>query len=279
MTRSMKKYLLLLTVTLILASCTTNPQDTRRKITVTIEPLRYFTEQIAGEKFVVNTMGPQGGNPETYEPTAQQMVKLAESDLYIKVGNIGFERTWMKKLSQNAPHTIIIDSSEGIELAHSSHGVTDPHTWMSTNNAKQIARNIYEALVSINARDSASYRRNYEALIDTIEATDMRLREQLTRDKSQAFLIDHPALTYFARDYELLQIPVEEEGREPSAAQLKKTIQLAKDKKVKVMFVQKQFETRSTKIVSQEVGAETIAINPLSHNWSEEMVSIAKKLK
>lgn len=279
MTRSMKKYLLLLTVTLILASCTTNPQDTRRKITVTIEPLRYFTEQIAGEKFVVNTMVPQGGNPETYEPTAQQMVKLAESDLYIKVGNIGFERTWMKKLSQNAPHTIIIDSSEGIELAHSSHGVTDPHTWMSTNNAKQIARNIYEALVSINARDSASYRRNYEALIDTIEATDMRLREQLTRDKSQAFLIDHPALTYFARDYELLQIPVEEEGREPSAAQLKKTIQLAKDKKVKVMFVQKQFETRSTKIVSQEVGAETIAINPLSHNWSEEMVSIAKKLK
>lgn len=279
MTRSMKKYLLLLTVTLILASCTTNPQDTRRKITVTIEPLRYFTEQIAGEKFVVNTMVPQGGNPETYEPTAQQMVKLAESDLYIKVGNIGFERTWMKKLSQNAPHTIIIDSSEGIELAHSSHGVTDPHTWMSTNNAKQIARNIYEALVSINARDSASYRRNYEALIDTIEATDMRLREQLTRDKSQAFLIDHPALTYFARDYELLQIPVEEEGREPSAAQLKKTIQLAKDKKVKVLFVQKQFETRSTKIVSQEVGAETIAINPLSHNWSEEMVSIAKKLK
>ena len=279
MTRSMKKYLLLLTVTLFLASCTTNPQDTRRKITVTIEPLRYFTEQIAGDKFVVNTMVPQGGNPETYEPTTQQMMKLAESDLYIKVGNIGFERTWMKKLSQNAPHTIIIDSSEGIELAHSSHGVTDPHTWMSTNNAKQIARNIYQALVSINERDSASYRRNYEALIDTIVATDMRLREQLTREKSQTFLIDHPALTYFARDYELLQIPVEEEGREPSAAQLKKTIQLAKDKKVKVMFVQKQFETRSTKIVSQEVGAETITINPLSHNWSEEMVSIAKKLK
>ena len=76
----------------------------------------------------------------------------------------------MKKLSQNAPHTIIIDSSEGIELAHSSHGVTDPHTWMSTNNAKQIARNIYQALVSINARDSASYRLNSEALIDTIEA-------------------------------------------------------------------------------------------------------------
>lgn len=286
MTRFIKKHLLLikehllpLTVTLLIASCTATPQDTRRKITVTIEPLRYFTEQIAGDKFAVSTMVPQGGNPETYEPTTRQMMKLAESDLYIKVGNIGFERAWMKKLIQNAPHTIIIDSSEGIEPAHSSRGVTDPHTWMSASNAKLIARNIYHALVSIDERDSAAYRKKYEALTDSIKATDMRLREQLTRDKSQAFLIDHPALTYFARDYGLLQIPVEEEGREPSAAQMRKTIQLARNKKVRVMFVQKMFENGSTKIVSQEVGAETETINPLSRDWSEEMVNIAKKLK
>ena len=247
--------------------------------TVTIEPFRYFVEQIAGNDVNVNVMVPAGSSPETYEPTPQQMVDLSQSVFYFKVGQIGFEKTWMKKLQQNAPNMKVIDTSAGIRMLKTQSGNIDPHTWMSTNNAKQIARNIYQALVSINERDSASYRRNYEALIDTIESTDMRLREQLTRDKSQTFLIDHPALTYFARDYELLQIPVEEEGREPSAAQLKKTIQLAKDKKVKVMFVQKQFETRSTKIVSQEVGAETIAINPLSHNWSEEMVSIAKKLK
>ena len=264
---------------LCLAACSSTQKPTKRQITVTIEPLRYFTEQIAGDKFTVNTMVPKGGNPETYEPTPQQMVKLTESDLYIKVGSIGFERTWMKKLSQNAPHTIVIDSSEGIEPALSTNGISDPHTWMSTVNAAQIANNIYTALVQIDQKDSAFYRRNLENLISTIEATDTQVREQITRDKSAAFLIYHPALTYFARDYQLLQIPVEEEGREPSAAQIQKTIQLAKAMKVKVMFVQQEFQTRNTQVVSQGVGTEMVNINPLSYNWSQEMIDIAKKLK
>ena len=101
---------------LTLVGCEHASQHKTRQITVTIEPLRYFTEQIAGDHFEVNTMVPKGGNPETYEPTPQQMIQLAKSDLYIKVGNIGFERIWMPKLKQNAPHTLIIDSSYGIEL-------------------------------------------------------------------------------------------------------------------------------------------------------------------
>lgn len=275
----MKRYILVCLAILSLMSCNNAPKETKRQITVTIEPLRYFTEQIAGDKFHVTTMVPKGGNPETYEPTPQQMVKLSESNLYIKVGNIGFEQTWMKKLAQNAPHIIVVDSSEGIEPAHSAHSVNDPHTWMSTVNAAQIAHNIYKALVEIDQKDSALYKRNYEALLTIIEETDIKVREQITKDKSAAFLIYHPALTYFARDYQLLQIPVEEEGREPSAAQLKKTIQLSKAMQAKVMFVQKEFETRNTQIVCKEAGTEPIEINPLNYDWSKEMVSIATKLK
>lgn len=95
-------------------------EDTR-SIIVSIEPLRYFTEQIAGDRFVVKSMVPKGSNPETYEPTARQMIDLSKSDMYIKVGQIGFERAWMKKLEKNAPHTIVIDSSQGIEMATTMH--------------------------------------------------------------------------------------------------------------------------------------------------------------
>ena len=59
-------------------------------MSVTIEPFRYFVEQIAGDKVSVNVMVPAGSNPETYEPTPQQMVKLSNSTLYFKVGRIGF---------------------------------------------------------------------------------------------------------------------------------------------------------------------------------------------
>ena len=116
---------------LLLASCTMVKGGSKRTVMVTIEPLRYFVEAIAGNRFDVKTMVPIGGNPETYEPTAQQMIELSHSDLYVKVGSIGFEQTWMKRLKANAPHTIIIDSSEGIEPIESTDGVPDPHTWMS----------------------------------------------------------------------------------------------------------------------------------------------------
>ena len=146
-----------------LVSCTGRRVKSERVITVTIEPLRYFTEQIAGDRFKVVTMVPVGGNPETYEPSARQMMDLSQSDMYVKVGSIGFERTWMKRLEANAPHAIVVDSSEGIGMISTGHGY-DPHTWMSTSNARVIARNIYSALVSIDARDSVYFRENLERL-------------------------------------------------------------------------------------------------------------------
>ena len=61
---------------LLLASCTMVKGGSKRTVMVTIEPLRYFVEAIAGNRFDVKTMVPIGGNPETYEPTAQQMIEL-----------------------------------------------------------------------------------------------------------------------------------------------------------------------------------------------------------
>ena len=86
-------------------------------------------------------------------------------------------------------------------------------------------------------------------------------------------------MTYFARDYGLTQIPIEEEGREPSAAQLQQTISVAKKKRVKIVFVQKEFTNRNTAIVEEGVNAQKVEINPLSYNWDKEMEDIAKKLK
>ena len=273
------RYIILVFSVLSLTSCAGTSRNNHRMITVTIEPLRYFTEQIAGNKFDVATMVPNGSSPETYEPTAKQMVKLSKSDIYIKVGYIGFERTWMKKLESNAPHTIIINSSEGITLQKNGNGVPDPHVWMSATNARIIARNIYKALAEIDSKDSLYFKSNLTKLLEKIEITDIKVREDISRNKTLTFLIYHPALTYFARDYGLTQIPIEEEGREPSAAQLQQTISVAKKKRVKIVFVQKEFTNRNTAIVEEGVNAQKVEINPLSYNWDKEMEDIAKKLK
>lgn len=264
---------------LLLASCTMVKGGSKRTVMVTIEPLRYFVEAIAGNRFDVKTMVPIGGNPETYEPTAQQMIELSHSDLYVKVGSIGFEQTWMKRLKANAPHTIIIDSSEGIEPIESTDGVPDPHTWMSCKNAAIIAQNIYKALLQIDKEDSLYYKANLETLLAKIEETSNQIRENLTREKSTTFLIYHPILTYYANEFDLHQIYIEDEGREPSAAQIKDIINSAKASQVRVLFMQKEFANRNSETIANAVGAEVIEFNPLAYNWEKEMIKVAKSLK
>lgn len=270
---------IILAITLLLMSCGGKQVKENRVVTVTIEPLRYFTEQIAGDRFDVVTMVPKGGNPETYEPSAQQMMDLSASDIYIKVGNIGFERTWMKKLEANAPHAIVVDSSDGITPQRTPHGDVDPHTWMSAANARIIASNIYRALAEIDSKDSIYFRDNFEKLLDRIDAVDTSIRETLTKDKSQSFLIYHPILTYFANDYKLHQIAMEEEGREPSAAQLRNVIVEARKMGVKTFFVQSEFANRNVDVVVKETQAVKATINPLGYHWDKEMLNVAKCLR
>jgi zinc transport system substrate-binding protein len=150
---------------------------------------------------------------------------------------------------------------------------------MSTSNAKIIVRNIYRALAEIDSKDSIYFKSNLTKLLEKIEITDINVRESISKNKTLTFLIYHPALTYFARDYGLTQIPIEEEGREPSAAQLQQTISTAKKKMVKIIFIQKEFANRNTSIVEQGTNAQKVEINPLSYNWNKEMENIAMKLQ
>ena len=219
------RYVILAFSAITLTSCSFSSPKTSQQITVSIEPLRYFTEQIAGNRYKVVTMVPGGITP-------------------------------VKTLN----------------------GIIDPHTWMSCRNARQIAYNIFNALKQTNAKDSAYYRANLNKLLTKIKATDQEVNKLLA-GKTKAFLIYHPILTYFARDYRLTQIPIEEEGREPSANQLQSIIRLAKQQKIKTLYIQKQFNNRNTEIISKDLNLPSTAIDPLNYHWNQQMITIAKALK
>ena len=268
------RYVVLMVTAGTLFSCSSAKNDNANKITVSIEPLRYLTEQIVGDRFEVVTMVPKGSSPETYEPTARQMADLSESILYIKVGELGFERTWMPRLTSNAPHITVVNSSEGI----TSHIGDDPHSWMSARNAIIMAHNIYEAVKRIDVKDSVFFRQRLDSLCSVIHATDKYIRQTTAQAHCKSFIIYHPALTYFASDYGLEQLALEEHGREPSAAELEQIISTARAKGVKTMFIQREFANRNVDIITNTIGARKVEINPLGYDWNKEMRRIAAEM-
>ena len=174
--------LFLLSACLLMAACTgrssqaSNDDEAKPVITVTLEPQRYFTEAIAGDKFKVVSMVPKGSSPETYDPVPQQLVSLGDSKAYFRIGYIGFEQTWMDRLMNNTPHIQVFDTSKGIDLilnnddhdhahGHNSNDghihAVEPHVWNSTGNALIIAGNTYKALSQLDKANEVYYRNRY----------------------------------------------------------------------------------------------------------------------
>lgn len=267
-----------------MVSCKSNQQkagmaesNAKPTVTVTIPPYKYFVEKIAGDKVDVNVMVSNGNNPETYEPNAQQMMELSNSALYLKVGSIGFEQTWMKKLQDNAPDMKVIDTSVGIKSAQTPGGNIDPHVWMSCKNARIISSNIFKALCQLEPENKTFFQKNYQQLLSSIDRQDSIIRKSFKDNPEMVrkFVIYHPILTYFARDYQLEQLAIEEEGREPSAAQLKSLIERARKQKIRYCLIQAEFANRNTTTFIKESQTKAMDINPLQADWANAMKEVS----
>jgi len=274
-----------LAYTIILQSCRNEDFGDKKTITVSIIPQKFFVEKIAGDKFEINVMIPPGASPATYDPTPGQMAALAGSDIYFKIGHIEFEKTWINKIVRDYPQLEVVDTSKGIEFIedsthghHHHHGWIEPHIWMSPENIVIIAKSIFETLSGFDAENADFYEKNYNNFVGQVRALQVEIANKLTNLKSKSFIIYHPALTYFARDFGLDQIAVEIDGKDPSPMQMKKLIDKAREENIKVIFVQKQFDKTKAEIISKEINGTIVQIDPLDYRWDQQLLEITNKL-
>jgi ABC-type metal ion transport system, periplasmic component/surface adhesin len=281
--RSLLTSLFTLTFILFFASCSPKSEP-KRIITVTIEPQRYFLEQLVDTLYKVETMVGAGVSPETYDPLPTQLANLSNSQAYFLIGHIGFENAWAERLKKNNPNLQFFDNSEGIEFIYAdykhgdhSHKGIDPHTWSSPPEAMIIVENMYHALLKLDPENAAVYEQNHTQLRQEIEDTHHTLLNIL-HDAQKEFIIYHPALSYFARDYDLVQYPIEIDGKEPSAIQIKALIDTAQEKNIKTVFIQEEFDKKNAELIAQETYCRLVVIHPLSYHWQKEMIHIAEAL-
>lgn len=252
-------------------------------VTVSILPQKYFVERIAGDYLQVNVMVPPGMNPATCDLNTEQLKKLYDSDLCFTIGHLPFELSHLYPILESQPHIRVINHSEGLSLlsgscshAHEAghhHGGTDPHIWLSPANACRMAATIRDALTQQYPEQAAAFAENYGHLAAEINRVAAQARETFEQRKAgeRIFLIYHPALTYFAADYGLEQIAIEDEGKEPNPAHLKALIDLAKEKHIRLIFIQSQFDVTNAEAIADAIGGKVIPIDPLAENWTQEM--------
>jgi zinc transport system substrate-binding protein len=255
--------------------------------TVTILPQKYILGKISGDKFRINVLIPEEANHETYEPTARQMIETGNSTVYFKVGHLDVEKSWLGKLAESNRGMKIFDTSEGYDLMsgeahehdnHAHEGGIDPHTWLSVSGVRVQAANMLKGLIEVDPENAGYYKSNYALFVTSLDSLDKEIRLILNSAGTESFMIYHPSLGYFARDYNLHQIAIEQEGKEPSPAYMKTLIDLAREKNITTIFISSQFNKQSAVTIASQLNARVEEFNPSAPDWGNNLVSIAKKI-
>jgi len=261
---------------------------------VSILPEQTFVKVIGGDKVNVSLMVQPGNSPHTYEPKPSQMIDITKAHLYFAI-DVEFEHIWLPKFQNLNPKMQVIDladnitkmqmqenhEEEGEEAHHSEHEHEgeDPHIWTAPANVKIIAHNIYNALKKTDPVNTDYYKRNLDIFLASIDETDRQITQILSPlEDGRRFMVFHPSWGYFAKAYNLEQIAVEVEGKEPKPKELIHLLQEAKEEKVKAIFTQPEFSDTVAKIIAKELQIPVVKVSPLAPNWSENLINIAKAI-
>lgn len=283
----MKRFIIL--SSLFLVACGGSPKQSNEVIYVSIAPLEYVVRQIADSGTQVKVLVPETTSPESYEPTVQQIKGLADARAYISTGLIDFEQALATKIQDIAPNTVMVDLSENVDVLEGhcgheageghEHGI-DPHTWLSPKIVKGMGARMAELLTEFKPDSAAVYTARAEQFGRRVDSLDSYIREAVAGAKRNGFAIGHTSLTYFADDYGLIQIAVEEEGKEPSVRKMKLLVDSLQGLGIKAVFYQRQTSDAAARTVAAELPrGRAVEFDPLAPDWMGNMYRLADSLR
>lgn len=284
----MKKILIPVIIILLMVSGCSNTASTKNEktseeskklqIVTTFYPMYYFTKEVAGSSANVELLIPNGAEPHDWEPTAKDMAKIQDADVFIY--NSQYFELWTEKVlkSINDSNLKVVEAASGIKLmdalesedeeehGHSEHTSSkDPHVWLSPVLAQLEVNTIAKALEQADPKNKDQFQKNAEALNAELADLDHLYKETIDKAKKKEFVTQHAAFGYLAKQYGLTQIPIAglSPDVEPTLGKLAELTELTKKKKVKIIYFEEMTSSKVAETLAKEIGAKTEVLNPL----------------
>ena len=138
-------------------------------------------------------------------------------------------------------------------------------------------------LIQVDSANRDYYLRNRDALLEEMKALDREFSQTFAAKENKTFIVFHPAWSYLARDYGLVQVPIMEEEKEPGPQYLASLIDMAKKNDITTIFVDPQFNPKSAEVIAREMNATIVVLDPLAEDYLQNMrrtgEEISKSLK
>jgi len=282
----MKQFRTILLLLLALATiyCHGNSTPT---VLVSVAPYKNFVEKVAGDTIEVILMVPAGSSSHTYEPSPKQMLNASGADIWFQIGE-GFEARAGSALKNYSKDMQFVNLRQGLDLivcqegesgrcaCVQHHDCVDPHFWMSPKEVIIQSKIIIATLAKRYPEHKQLYERNGEKLIQELEALNQEIAALLAPLKNRTILVSHPAYAYFCRDYNLKQLSIEFEGKDPTPKQLTNILAAARKEQIRRIYIQAQYSSKGARLIAKEIDAEIVTLDPYAENFFPNMLEIAR---
>jgi zinc transport system substrate-binding protein len=296
----MKKFLLVVVsavMLLSLAAC--QPADAIAEssktapaltVAVGIVPEAAFVEAVAGDLVSVVTMVPPGSSPANYQPTAAEMQALSNASIYFTLQMPTEKANILPKVTEFNESIQIVDlraasatvypllSGDGEELDANATESVDPHLWLSPKRAMVMVQTIADQLSAVDVANKDTYQANAASYIAQLTALDTEIQTAVSTLANKSFLIYHAAYGYFAHDYGLTMIALENEGKQATAEDLQTVIDYAKQNQITTVFYQEEFDDNQAATVAEEIGGVVQKVAPLSSDYIQGLKDFVSAL-
>lgn len=239
------------------------------KVLVVESFLADIAQNIADDRLEVETLIPPGADPHTFQPTPQDVAKIANSQVLI-VNGAGLEE-WLQEVLDNAGgERLVIEAARGLSENSSRPG--DPHFWLDPNYVVHYAEEIGDGYTQIDPAGAAVYAQNTTDYIDQLQELDAWIADQVEQvsPERRMLVTNHESFGYFADRYGFTIVgtivPSVSTGSSPSAQQMVALIEAIKAANTPAIFLESGTNPELAEQVAREADVKVIE-DLLTHSF------------
>jgi len=249
----------------------------RLKVIATFYPLYDFAQNVGGNKTDVSILVPETVDVHEFEPTPSSIEDVSSANVLIYNG-AGLE-PWIQDVVSAAGNSklIQVDTSHGINLLpvpsefQNGNRTIDPHIWLDPINAKQQINNILQGFIKADPADSQYFTQNaqaYEAKLDNLNALAINAT---TNTATKYFVTFHEAFAYFAKQYNVTQLPISGPfEEEPTPTDIQNVVNAINQYHLKYVGYESLENPAISQSISSQTKATLIEMNPIEGLTSQE---------
>jgi len=260
---------------LLLAACSGDDGDSDKPNVVAITTqIGDFAKNVGGDRIDLTVLLKPNQDAHDFDFEPSQLRDIAGADLILRNG-LGLDDFLDDALENtDAPVAIVSDGAalrEGShdheegddEEEHEGHG-TDPHVWLSVDNARVMVENVRDALIDLDSANADYYRDNATRYLGTLDALDRDIQTQVQSipPACRKLVTNHEVLGYFAEAYgfELVGsvIPSTVTDAQPSAADVADIVRKIRDEDVPAIFAESSANPALVQQVAREAGIKVV---------------------